>query len=179
MDTASTHIQIPVGALAAAVGALAFASYPLGAGAAIAAFFAAVLITVAAIDLRSFTIPNRIVLPATAIVLATQIAFYPQRAGELVLASLVAAGLLLLPHLISSSSMGMGDVKLALLLGVTLGWGAIGALMIAFVAVLPFAVVAMVRGGSAARKVPLPFGPFMALGALVVLIGSQMPGVGG
>ena len=179
MDTASTRIQAPVGALAAAVGALAFASYPLGPGAVIAAFFAAVLIAVAAIDLRSFTIPNRIVLPATAIVLAAQTAFYPQRAGQLVLAALLAAALLLLPHLISSASMGMGDVKLALLLGVTLGWGAIGALMIAFVAVLPFAVVTMVRGGAATRNAPLPFGPFMALGALVVLIGSQMPGVGG
>ena len=72
MDTASTRIQAPVGALAAAVGALAFASYPLGPGAVIAAFFAAVLIAVAAIDLRSFTIPNRIVLPATVIVLAAR-----------------------------------------------------------------------------------------------------------
>ena len=94
------------------------------------------------------------------------------------LAALLAAGLLLLPHLISSASMGMGDVSCRLL-GVTLGWGAIGALMIAFVAVLPFAVVTMVRGGSATRNAPLPFGPFIALGALRVLIGSQMPGVGG
>jgi prepilin signal peptidase PulO-like enzyme (type II secretory pathway) len=179
MDTASTRIQIPEGALAAAVAALAFASYPLGPGAVIAAFFAAVLVAIAAIDLRSLTIPNRIVLPATAIVLVAQTAFYPQRAGELVLASLLAAGLLLLPHLISSASMGMGDVKLALLLGATLGWGAIGALMIAFASVLPFALVTLARGGLAARKVPLPFGPFMAVGALLVLIGPQMTRIGG
>jgi prepilin signal peptidase PulO-like enzyme (type II secretory pathway) len=179
MATTSTRLQLPAGALAAAMAVLAFASYPLGPGAVIAAFFAVVLVTVAAIDLRSFTIPNRIVLPATAIVLAAQAAFYPQRVGQLVLASLLTAGLLLLPHLISSASMGMGDVKLALLLGAVLGWGALGALMIAFVAVLPFALVTMVRSGPGARKVPLPFGPFMALGALAVLIGPQLARIGG
>jgi leader peptidase (prepilin peptidase)/N-methyltransferase len=178
MPAASARTQMHVAALAAAVAALAFASSPLGPSAVIAGFFAAVVVTVAAIDLRSFTIPNRIVLPAIAIVLAAQAAFYPQRAVQFVLAALLAAGLLLLPHLISSTSMGMGDVKLALLLGATLGWGAIGALMIAFAAVLPFALVTMVRGGPAARKAPLPFGPFMALGALAVLIGPQLTGIG-
>jgi prepilin signal peptidase PulO-like enzyme (type II secretory pathway) len=177
--TVSPRRQVPVGLLAAGLAALAFVSYPLGPGAVIAAFFAAVLVTVAAIDLRSFTIPNRIVLPATAVVLAAQIVFYPRHALQLVLASLLVAALLLLPHLLSSASMGMGDVKLALLLGAMLGWGAVGALMIAFLAVLPFALATILRGGLAARKVALPFGPFMALGALVVLIAPGLPGIAG
>jgi leader peptidase (prepilin peptidase)/N-methyltransferase len=161
---------------AAAFAGLAFASYPLGAGAAIAAFLAAVLVTIAAIDFQTRRIPNRVVVPAAATVLIADLAFRPARIPELLLAALVAGGLLLIPNLISSSWMGMGDVKLAVLVGLVLGWTVIDALLIAFIAVLPVALVMMVRGGTAARKAALPFGPFIAFGALVVLI---VPGVGG
>jgi leader peptidase (prepilin peptidase)/N-methyltransferase len=172
-------LRSPVALTAAACAALAFARYPLGAGAAIAAFLAAVLVILAAIDIRSGRIPNRIVLPATAIVLVADLVFWPGHVGEFVLAALVTSGVLLIPNLISSSWMGMGDVKLGLLLGVALGWGAIGALMIAFIAVLPVALVIMARGGASARKATLPFGPFMAFGALAVLIVPWLAGLGG
>lgn len=175
----SVRPRLPIGLAAAALAALAFVSYPLGAGAAIAAFLAAVLVTVAAIDIRSLIIPNRVVLPATGIVLVADLFFYPGRTLGFVLAALVAALILLIPNLISPSWMGMGDVKLALLLGLALGWSVIGALMIAFVAVVPFALLMMIRGGLAARKTALPFGPFMALGALVVLIVPRLAGLGG
>ncbi len=177
MDRDSARTRLPVWLAAAALAALAFASYPLGAAAAIAAFLAAVLVTIAVIDLRSLTIPNRVVLPATVTVLAADVVFFPGRALECLLAGLLAAGVLLIPNLISSALMGMGDVKLALLLGLALGWGVIGALLIAFIAVLPVAVAMLVRGGAAARKAALPFGPFMALGALVVLIVPRLAGL--
>ena len=175
---ADQYVGAPVGVAAAALAALAFASYPLGAGAALAAFLAAVLVVIAAIDLRSMTIPNRIVLPAIAIVLIADLAFFPGRTAELLLAAAVAGGVLLIPSLISSSWMGMGDVKLALLLGLALGWAAIGALMIAFVTVLPVALVMVLRGGTPARKAALPFGPFIAFGALIVLIVPRLVGLG-
>jgi prepilin signal peptidase PulO-like enzyme (type II secretory pathway) len=70
----------------------------------------------------------------------------------------------------------MGDVKLAMLLGATLGWGVAGALELAFISVLPFALVARGRSRSGVRAATLPFAPFMAFGALVVLIGSQLVG---
>jgi leader peptidase (prepilin peptidase)/N-methyltransferase len=170
------RLGAPIVLSAAAFAGLAFASYPLGAGAAIAAFLAAVLVTIAAIDFQTRRIPNRVVVPAAATVLIADLAFRPARIPELLLAALVAGGLLLIPNLISSSWMGMGDVKLAVLVGLVLGWTVIDALLIAFIAVLPVALVMMVRGGTAARKAALPFGPFIAFGALVVLI---VPGVGG
>jgi len=177
---ADQYVGAPVGVAAAALAALAFASYPLGAGAgaALAAFLAAVLVVIAAIDLRSMTIPNRIVLPAIAIVLIADLAFFPGRTAELVLAAAVAGTVLLVPSLINRSWMGMGDVKLALLLGLALGWAAIGALMIAFVTVLPVALVMVLRGGTPARKAALPFGPFIAFGALIVLIVPRLVGLG-
>jgi leader peptidase (prepilin peptidase)/N-methyltransferase len=122
-----------VALLALAVAGLAVTSYPVGAQAAIAAFFAAVLVVLAACDLERGVIPNRIVLPAAAIVLIAGIAFLPGRSLELVLAAVGAAMAFLIPNLLSASAMGMGDVKLALLLGAGLGWGVVGAVVVAFI----------------------------------------------
>ncbi len=150
--------------------AIAFASYPAGARSALAAFFAAVLVVLSAIDLERRIIPNRIVLPATVIVLIAHIAITPGRTLELILAPLAAALFLFLPNLLNSSAMGMGDVKLALLLGVGLGWGVIGALLVGFLSTLPFAIAILVRGGATARTKTMPMGPFLAFGGLVILI---------
>jgi leader peptidase (prepilin peptidase) / N-methyltransferase len=175
-DPARTRLGPPVALSAAALAALAFASFPLGAGAAIAAGLAALLVTIAVIDCQTRRIPDRLVVPAMAIVLIADVVFWPGRTPGFLLAALVAGGLLLIPNLINSAWMGMGDVKLAVLLGLALGWGVIGALLIAFVAVLPVALVMMALGGTATRKAALPFGPFIAFGALAVLI---VPGLGG
>jgi leader peptidase (prepilin peptidase)/N-methyltransferase len=70
--------------------------------------------------------------------------------------------------------MGMGDVKLALLLGVGLGWDVFGALIVAFLCVLPVALLILLRGGMAARKTTIPFGPFLSLGGLIVLFGPPL-----
>ena len=141
----------------------------------IAGFVGAILIAISAIDVTSRRIPNRIVLPSTAIVLAAQFAFAPGQAVECVLAALLAGLALLIPNLINSSWIGMGDVKLAMLLGATLGWGVGGALELAFISVLPVALVVRARGGGG-RAATLPFGPFMAFGALFVLIVPQLVG---
>lgn len=157
-----------LGAVAAA--AIAFASYPTVARSTLAAFFAAVLVVLAAIDIERRIIPNRIVLPATAIVLIAHIAIEPGRALELIVAPLAAATFLFLPNLLNPSAMGMGDVKLALLLGVGLGWGVVGALLIGFLSTIPFALAMVSRAGRDALKTALPMGPFLAFGGLVVLI---------
>jgi leader peptidase (prepilin peptidase)/N-methyltransferase len=179
MTTSHSGTQVPAGLAAAALATVAFASYPIGGQAVVAAFVAAVLVVIAVIDIRTLRVPNRIVLPATAIVLVTEIALDPSRAGERVLATLVAGGLLLILNLISSAGLGMGDVKLGMLLGAALGWGVIGALEIAFMALLPFAIAVLLRDGRRARKTALPFAPFMAFGALVVLIVPHLAGLGG
>jgi leader peptidase (prepilin peptidase)/N-methyltransferase len=125
-----------------------------------------VLVVLAAIDLERRIIPNRIVLPAVVLILAAQIALSPDRALEWTAASLGAALFLLLPLLVYPSGMGMGDVKLALLLGAGLGWAIVPALVAGLVAAFIVALVVLVRGGLAARKTALPFGPFLVLGAL-------------
>jgi prepilin signal peptidase PulO-like enzyme (type II secretory pathway) len=157
-----------------AVVALGFAAYPPGAKALLAAFTAAVLVVIAAIDLESRIVPNRIVLPAATLVLVGQVAIAPGHATEYVLAALIAAIGMFLPRLASPKAIGMGDVKLALLLGAALGWNVAWALVLGFVCVFPVAVVMLVRGGAAARKATIPMAPFLALGALIVLLGPGL-----
>ena len=161
---------VPLAIAAVAVAALTFACYPAGPRAVVAAFFAAVLVVLSATDLERRVIPNLIVVPATVIVLLAHIAIAPGRTVELIVAPLAAALFLFLPNLVNNSAMGMGDVKLALLLGVGLGWGVFGALLVGLLAMVPFAIVMLVRRGRSARSAALPLGPFLALGGLVILI---------
>jgi len=163
-------------ALCAALAALAFATLSFD-RALVAALVAGVLVVLSAIDIERGIIPNRIVLPASGFVLALQLALFPGQAGEWTLAPLSLALLLAIPQLVGRAWMGMGDVKLALLLGAGLGWGAYGALVAAFVCVFPAALIVLVRGGIAARKARVPFGPFLSLGALIILFGPHLAGL--
>jgi leader peptidase (prepilin peptidase)/N-methyltransferase len=65
--------------------------------------------------------------------------------------------------------MGMGDVKLALLLGFALGPTVPVAMMVGMISALVPAVVLYAQHGSAARKMRIPFGPFLAFGGVVAL----------
>jgi prepilin signal peptidase PulO-like enzyme (type II secretory pathway) len=156
--------------------ALALGAYPLGGTALLAAFVAAVLVVLAAIDLERRIVPNRIVLPAAAVALAGRIALAPGHASQYALAALLAALFLFVPRLFSPRSIGMGDVKLGLLIGAALGWGAASALALGFLFVFPVALVMAIRGGAAARQATIPMCPFLALGALVVLLGPGLAG---
>jgi leader peptidase (prepilin peptidase) / N-methyltransferase len=134
------------------------------------AFLAVVLVLISAIDIERRIIPNRIVLPAIAIVLGMQLIFYPEHALEWVLAAVGAGLFFLLPLLVYPSGLGLGDVKLAVLLGAALGLDVMGALLIGLLAGAVVAGVILFRGGSSARKTAIPFGPFLAFGALFTLL---------
>jgi prepilin signal peptidase PulO-like enzyme (type II secretory pathway) len=177
---ATPLVSRPVPVAVAALGfcALAFACYPFGAGAVIAAFMAAVLVVLTATDLERRVIPNRVVLPAAAIVLVARVAFFPGRWLEFILSALLAGLAFLIPNLINTSLMGMGDVKLAFLLGAGLGWSVGAALMLALLSVFPVALATVIRGGLSARKTALPFGPFLAFGGVFVLIVPHLAGFG-
>jgi leader peptidase (prepilin peptidase)/N-methyltransferase len=85
------------------------------------------------------------------------------------IAAAAASGFLLAAALAYPSGMGMGDVKLALLMGAALGRTVSVALMLAMVTALVPAVVLLARHGSRARKMAIPFAPFLAFGSVVAL----------
>jgi leader peptidase (prepilin peptidase) / N-methyltransferase len=130
--------------------------------------FAPTLLLLTVIDLDRRLIPDAIVLPALGAVLVLQIAFHPSHTLEWVLASLGAALFFVIPMLIYPAGMGMGDVKLAALLGAALGKSVTVAIFLALVAGGLVALSVLAREGVGARKKAIAFGPFLALGGLVV-----------
>lgn len=132
---------------------------------------AAVLIYVSITDLRQRRIPNRIMFPALLLALAAAL-IRPERAA-LLLGGLAAGGLFLIPTLIYGlERAGGGDVKLALFIGLILGWPAIfPALLITFLSAAIFTAGGLLLRKLTRRSV-IAFGPFLAFGGLVVgLIG--------
>jgi leader peptidase (prepilin peptidase)/N-methyltransferase len=132
-----------------------------------AAIFCIALVIVSATDLERRIVPNAVVLPATAAVLALQLVRAPS--VEWPAAGFGAALFLFLAALAYPRGMGMGDVKLALLLGVAVGRAVPVALLAGMIFALVPSTVLFARHGSKARKMAIPFAPFLALGGLLAL----------
>ena len=160
-------VELVTGVLVAACG-LRFGLTPY---AAIAAAFCIVLVAISAIDIEHRIVPNRIVLPAAAVALVVQLVREPSL--EWPVAALGASLFLFVAALAYPRGMGMGDVKLALLLGAVLGWTVAAGMMIGLLAALVPAVVLSATRGAAARKVAIPFAPFLAFGAVVALFAGD------
>jgi leader peptidase (prepilin peptidase)/N-methyltransferase len=160
----------PAAALVGAAASLA-ATVQLGGGRLLSGvLLLAVLAALAAIDVEERRIPNAIVLPAAAAMLALQVALAPDRALEWTLAALGAAGLLLVLALVNPVGLGMGDVKLALLLGAALGGGVVAALVVGSSLAALYGLLRLVRHGADARRSTFPYAPFLAAGAAIVLL---------
>jgi leader peptidase (prepilin peptidase)/N-methyltransferase len=129
------------------------------------------LVPLALIDLDTRLLPNKITLPAAiiAVVLGTLLDYSGE--VERLIAGVGAGGFFLLAALAYPRGMGIGDVKLAGVLGLFLGRSVAAALLIGLVAGVVVGVAIMARKGVAAgRKTPVPFGPFLALGGVVALL---------
>jgi leader peptidase (prepilin peptidase) / N-methyltransferase len=133
----------------------------------VASFFCLALVTVSATDLEHRIIPNRIVLPAAVVVLVGQTLVHPS--PEWAIAAVAASGFLLAAALVYPAGMGMGDVKLALLLGAMLGRTVPVALFLGMLAALAPGVYLLAKHGSKGRKMGVPLAPFLGLGAVAAL----------
>jgi leader peptidase (prepilin peptidase) / N-methyltransferase len=157
--------------LAAVLVAACFLVFGFSGDAFVASFFCLALVTVSATDLSHRIVPNVVVLPAALVVLVAQTVLHPS--VEWALGAFGASFFLFLAALAYPAGMGMGDVKLALLLGAMLGRTVSVGLMVGMVAALVPSVLLLARHGSAARKMGIPFAPFLAFGALVALFAGQ------
>jgi leader peptidase (prepilin peptidase) / N-methyltransferase len=137
------------------------------------AYFCAALVVLSAIDAERRILPDLIVLPSFAVVLAANIALEPDRAVEWIVCSLGASLFLFIALLAYPKGMGMGDVKLALLLGAALGKPVAVGMMIGMIAALVYSTALFARHGLGARKMAIPFGPFLAFGAIVALFAGE------
>jgi leader peptidase (prepilin peptidase) / N-methyltransferase len=121
-------------------------------------------------DLERRIIPNRVL--AVAAVLGVVIAALgdPGSLPERAIAAAAAGGLLFAAALLYPRGMGLGDVKLAALMGLYLGRDVGPALLVALLAGSAVGLAMVAREGSSARRKAIPFGPFLALGGLVGLL---------
>jgi leader peptidase (prepilin peptidase)/N-methyltransferase len=132
------------------------------------------VVPAALIDLEHRIIPNRITALGAVLALVLGVALDPAGEPERLIAGAAAGGFLLLAALAYPGGMGMGDVKLAGVMGLFLGAPVAAAILIALVSgVLVGALVIAGRGARVGRKTAVPFGPFLALGALVAVFAGQ------
>lgn len=126
------------------------------------------LVPIVLIDLERRLIPNAITLPAAVAGVAAILVLDTDGVVEALIAGVAAGGFFLLAALVYPRGMGMGDVKLAGLLGLYLGRGVGAALFAALIlGVLVGAVIIARKGAAAGRKTAVPFGPFLAVGGLL------------
>jgi leader peptidase (prepilin peptidase)/N-methyltransferase len=136
----------------------------------------AFLVPIALIDAEHRLIPNKLTLPAAVLAVALGTALDPGGELERVIAGVAAGTLLAVPSLLHPKGMGMGDAKLVAVMGLFLGRAIAPAFFVAFAVGTVVGMAIMVRKGmSAGRKTAVPFGPFLALGAVVgILAGDQL-----
>jgi leader peptidase (prepilin peptidase)/N-methyltransferase len=136
----------------------------------LALIFILALVAITRIDLEHQIIPNRIVYPLAATAIALTVVLQPHLLTERLIAAAAAGGVLLAAALAYPAGMGMGDVKLAAVMGLVLGRAVAPALFVALITATVAGVAIMIKlGVTEGRRTKVPFGPFLALGSVVGL----------
>lgn len=175
--------------------AAAVAELGWGWAAAAVLFLVATLVTLAAVDLRVYRIPDRINFPSMAIGFAS-IVVASLATGEAdtivgaAIGGLLYASMLFLAHIISPRGMGWGDVKLAWLMGFYLGWRGyepgsglelvLGPLRAVLLGAALGSILGVISGGAYAvvrrsTKVVFPYGPSLAAGCTIAVVWGIQP----
>jgi leader peptidase (prepilin peptidase)/N-methyltransferase len=171
----SISIRYPlVEALTGALCVGAVLAHHTAASIALSVMLILLLVPAALIDLEYRIIPNKITALGAVLALAIGLALDPAGEPERLIAGAAAGGFLLLAALAYPGGMGMGDVKLAAVMGLFLGKAVAPAILIALLTGVLLGVVVIARKGSReGRKTAIPFGPFLALGGLVAVFAGQ------
>jgi leader peptidase (prepilin peptidase)/N-methyltransferase len=136
--------------------------------------FVAALVAITQIDLEHRIIPNKIVAAVAVAAIVLTAALQPHLLTQRLIAGAIAGGVFGVIAFAYPAGMGMGDAKLAAVMGLVLGRAVAPALMIALIAgtIVGVGVIAR-RGVSAGRKSSVPFGPFLAFGSIVALFAGE------
>jgi leader peptidase (prepilin peptidase)/N-methyltransferase len=163
-------VELSTAALAVAVVLVKHSAHDIALG----LVLVAILVPVALIDFDHRIIPNKITLPASLAAVGIGLLTNASGVTEQLIAGAAAGGFLLLFALAYPRGMGMGDVKLAAVLGLYLGRGAALAILVGVLAATLAGMAIMARVGVArGRKTAVPFGPFLAFGGLVGLLAGS------
>ncbi len=130
----------------------------------------ALLLIVTVADLRDRVIPDWALGPGAAVSIAVTVLGQPEALTERLSSAAGAGGFLLGAALIRPDGMGLGDVKLAAVLGLFLGRAAAVALVLALLAGAGWGLARAIARGVPPREATIPFAPFLAIGGAVALI---------
>jgi leader peptidase (prepilin peptidase)/N-methyltransferase len=137
--------------------------------------FLTMLAAITLTDLEQRIIPNKILLVGAILCLAIAVPTDLSSLPERLIAAATAGGLFFLVVLAYPKGMGLGDVKLAATMGLFLGWAVAPAILVGLFTGSIVGVALIARHGAEARKMAIPFGPFLALGGVVgVLVGNHL-----
>lgn len=179
---AKVSVRYPLVELAAG-GLFVGAAVRLGPSWALPAFcvFFASLLAISVIDLGHFIIPNRVVYPTLLtlvplLVVAAVLQGSWTHLEHAVIGGAAGFAALFVVHLVSPGGMGFGDVRLAGVIGVMLGWLGLGYVALGmFLSFLLASVIGitLIVTRVKSRKDSVPFGPFMAIGAVIAVLWGQ------
>jgi leader peptidase (prepilin peptidase) / N-methyltransferase len=137
--------------------------------------FVLLLVPITLIDLDHGIIPNKLTLLGSVLGFALVAVFFTDDLVEHAVAAVAAGGFLLIAALVYPSGMGMGDVKLAFMMGIFLGRAVAPAMFVALLTGSLVGIAIMARYGAEARKRTIPFGPWLAFGGVVgLLVGDEI-----
>jgi leader peptidase (prepilin peptidase)/N-methyltransferase len=163
--------ELSVGALFAATVAV---YWDEPAEAVIGLVFVTMLAVVTLTDLERRVIPDKVLLVGAILCLAIAAPTDPGGLPERLIAAAAAGGVLFLVVLAYPAGMGLGDVKLTATMGLFLGRAVAPAILLALLLGSAVGLALIARHGTRARKMAIPFGPFLALGgAVALLVGDQ------
>lgn len=133
----------------------------------VAILFVSLLVIITVSDIAYMLIPDKVLLPVGIVLLALRLFIPLDPWWDAIAGALVGFGLLLLIAIVSKGGMGGGDIKLFFVIGLVLGVS--GTLLTLFLASLIGAIAGlfMLRKSEQGRKTPVPFGPSIALGAVI------------
>ena len=158
-------------AATSALFALAAARYDEPGHVAIVASYICVLLVCAGTDLLSYRVANVVTYPAMLGALVVGATVPGASLGEVLAGGALAAGVLLVPSLLTGGvGMGMGDVKLVAFVGLALGFESLVAALLFMALLGGLAAVLLLATGLRQRGQPIPYAPFISLGALAALL---------
>jgi leader peptidase (prepilin peptidase) / N-methyltransferase len=130
----------------------------------------ALIVPASVIDLNHRIIPNAINFPGALLVFAVATIAEPDRFAEFAIGGAGCFVFLGLAWVVSPKGMGLGDVKMALMIGLGTGRYVFVAMFTGFLASTALSVYLLTRHGAKARKTTFPFGPFLAFGTVIALL---------
>jgi leader peptidase (prepilin peptidase)/N-methyltransferase len=149
---------------------LLYHQWPVSVPSLVFALLAVVLLVVACIDLAHTIIPDAITLPGLLVGLLASLGLTPVGLGNALIGALLGGGVFFIIAVLSRGGMGGGDIKLIAMIGAFLGWQAVLTTMLLGALLLTLLGLTLMLVRQQRRQDPLPFGPFLATGALLTMV---------